>query len=157
MTDVAPLTARRQDEFIRLYAQAYPAIYGFILSLTPGSADAEDLVQQTSLVLWRKFDQFAAGSNFTAWACQIARYEVFNHIRARSRDRHIFSDEIIELLAAEHAADLDRLEAERRALDECLGKLGARDRQLLQTCYAEGMSLKQVAEDAGRSPNSLYK
>ncbi len=146
-----------QDDFIRLYAQAYPAVYGFILSLLPGASDAEDLVQQTSLVLWRKFDQFVAGGNFTAWACQIAKFEVLNHLRTKSRDRHVFSPEMIELLATEHTEEIELLESQRLALEECLGKLPSRDRRLLHQCYADGVKLKEVAERVGRTPNSLYK
>lgn len=146
-----------QDDFIRLYSHAYPAIYGFVLSLVPGSPEADDLVQQTSLVLWRKFDEFAAGSNFTAWACQIAKFEVLNHLRSRSRDRHVFSEELIQQLAVEHAEEAERLEAERHALDECLGRLPAQDRKLLHDCYADGTTLREVAERVGRTPNSLYK
>lgn len=157
MSDPAPIPAPGQDEFIRLYTQAYPAVYGFIVSILAGSLEADDLMQQTSVVLWRKFPEFVAGSNFTAWAFQVARFEVLNHLRARSRDRHVFSEDIVHEFAAEHEGEVERLEAERRALEECLRKLPRRDRRLLRDCYADLATLKEVAARAGRTANSLYK
>ena len=41
--------------------------------------DAEDVLQEANLVLWRKFDQYQEGTNFFAWACQIIRYEVLKY------------------------------------------------------------------------------
>lgn len=47
-------------------------IFAYIYTLVPDRHDAEDLLQETSLVICEKFDEFRPGSDFVAWACQIA-------------------------------------------------------------------------------------
>jgi len=159
--EVGPMTSESDDErherFVMLFGRNQPALYGYVLSLLPNWADADDVFQQTSLTLWRKFDQFEPNSNFMNWACQIARYTVLNFRKKHRRDRHVFSDKLIELLAEEAVAETDLREAERRALDDCLAKLPDSDRDLIQQCYAEGTTIKQVARQTDRTANSLYK
>ena len=146
-----------QEQFAALLARHHSALMGFLLSLVPHWPDAEDLLQQTSVVMWRKFGEFERGSDFMSWACQIARYHTLNHLRSRSRDRHVFSLELIENLADEGMADAEQYDAERVALRTCLTKLDARSRNLLGHCYQPGNTLRQVAESMGRTPNSIYK
>jgi RNA polymerase sigma-70 factor, ECF subfamily len=150
----------RYEQFVGLFARHQSAIFGYILSLLPTWADAEDVFQQTSLVLWRKFDEFDLAdpaSNFASWGCQIARYKALNHLKKHGRDRHVFSDDLVGLLADEGIEDTRRLEAQRRALAGCLGHLHARHRQLISLSYGGGTTIRQVAENLGRTPNSLYK
>ena len=48
----------------------------FVASRVSDPADAEEILQQTNLVLWRKFGRFEQGTDFDRWACRIAYYEV---------------------------------------------------------------------------------
>jgi RNA polymerase sigma-70 factor (ECF subfamily) len=117
----------------------------------------EEVVQQTSVVLWRKYGDFEPGTDFQIWACTIARFEVLKYRRARARDRHLFGEELISLLAEEGAEETARRERERRALDDCIQRLPPRQRELIERCYGGGMSIKEAAQSLGRSPTSLYK
>ncbi len=150
---------QRHEQFVGLFARHQFAIFSYILSLLPNWADAEDVFQQTSIVLWRKFDEFDAEgptSNFVRWGCQIARFKVLNYLKKLGRDRHVFSDRLLGLLAHEGIETAGQLDDERRALNACLGKLQARHRNLLHACYS-GTTIKEVAQRLGRTPNSLYK
>jgi RNA polymerase sigma-70 factor (ECF subfamily) len=64
---------------------------------------------------------------------------------------------VLERLAEEGIAEAQRLDAERKALNDCLQKLQATERDLIRRCYDPGATIKQVAEQTGRTPNSLYK
>ena len=75
---------RRGEEFMALYSGHQRRLYLYVMTLLPASVDAEDVLQETNLVLWRKFDQYLPGTNFFAWACQITRYEVLKY-RERQR------------------------------------------------------------------------
>src|SRR6266404_5220948 len=77
-------------------------LFGYIYSLVRNLDDADDLFQQTSLVLWDKFDHFDPGKSFIAWACGVARFEVSNFLRSRSRQRLHFSDELGLMLIDAH-------------------------------------------------------
>src|SRR5215472_639653 len=81
-------------EFAARLRQHQTQLFGYIYSPVRDLDDADDLFQQTSLVLWDKFDQFDPSRSFAGWACGVARYEVLNFLRARSRDRLYFSDEL---------------------------------------------------------------
>ena len=145
------------ERFTALLARHHTHLMGFILSLLPHWADAEDVLQQTSVVMWRKFGEFQPGTSFVNWGCQIARYHVLNYVRKQSRDRHVFADDLVELLADEAADDALRLERQRHALELCLEKLDAGGRALVARCYAPEATIKSVAEELGRTPNSVYK
>jgi len=69
------------SEFHRLIAEHQAAIYSHIFALLPQPEDASDVFQNTRLALLRKSAQFTPGTNFRAWAGQIAKYEVFNYRR----------------------------------------------------------------------------
>lgn len=146
--------------FVALFARNQSAIFGYILSLLPKWSDAEDVLQQTSVVLWRKFDQFDLAdpeSDFARWACQIARFKVLNHLKKHGRDRHVFSEKLLDLMAAEGLDDVENLHEERLALADCLNKLQQRPRQLVRSCYGGTSTIKDVALRMGRTPNSIYK
>ncbi len=147
----------RYEQFVLLFTRSQPALLSYVLSMLPRWSDAEDVVQQTSLVLWRKFDEFQPGTDFVSWACQIAKYKVLNYRRQIGRDRHVFCEALLHVLADEGVADLERLEAERHALRQCLNRLDRSERDLIEQCYAEGSVIKQVAERRGDLPSRLYK
>jgi RNA polymerase sigma-70 factor, ECF subfamily len=143
--------------FAGLMARHNAPLMSFILSLLPHWADAEDILQQASVVMWRKFAEFKPGTSFLAWGCQIARFLVLNHVRKNSRDPHVFSAELVEVLAREAEDDADRLQSQRAALGSCMQKLDTRSRRLLARCYETGASIKDAAEQLGATPNSVYK
>ena len=93
------------------------------------------------------------------WARVIARFEVLKFRRKMARDRHVFTDELIDLLAAstkkQTEADLD--ERYRGALEECLETLPQNSRQLIGAAYRGDRSIREVAEDLGRTAPALYK
>src|SRR5439155_7013589 len=95
--------------------------------------------------------------SFFAWACGVARLEVANFLRSRSRQRLYFSDALNLLLVEAHAeVPDDELEDRREALAGCVGKLRQRDRELLDECYAGPAGVHEAAGRRGRSPQSVY-
>jgi RNA polymerase sigma-70 factor (ECF subfamily) len=144
-------------EFAALLRREQTRLYGYIHSLVRDLNDADDLFQQSTLILWKKFGEFDSARSFFSWACGIARFEVANFLRARGRQRLYFSDDLNLLLveAQQELAD-DDLEDRRDALPGCVEKLRQRDRDLLRECYGETDSVNDVAGRHGRSPQSVY-
>ena len=114
-------------------------------------------MQETNLVLWQKFDQFQIGTDFRAWACKIARFEVFNHWADERRGGLHFSDQMLEQVATHIDRDADYFEARRNALLVCLERISASDRELIERRYQPGMSSGRLAQAVGRPAASLYK
>ena len=140
-----------------LFVRHEPAIHSFLTSMLAGLDDAEVVMQETSMVLWKKFEQFDRGTSFRNWAFQIARFEAMNFRRKRQRDRHFFSDELVQLLADDAAEQAAQLEEERRVLAHCVAKLEANDRGVLSGCYREDSTIKAYAQRVGRTANAVRK
>jgi RNA polymerase sigma-70 factor (ECF subfamily) len=132
-------------------------IFGFIYSLVRNFDDADDLFQQTSLVLWKKYEKYDPSRSFVSWACGVARFEVSNFLRDRDRHRLQLSDDLDQLLIEAHAEfEHQRLEERRDALAECMKKLRERDQDLLQACYGGAIHIPDVARTRGRSLQSVH-
>jgi RNA polymerase sigma-70 factor, ECF subfamily len=147
----------RADEFIRLFSAHEVRLRGYILCLLPRWSDAEEVAQQVSLVLWKKFDQFRPGTSFFAWACEVARLEVKSFRKRQARERLLFSDDLIEAVARETTGMQSELLGRLRALQRCVEKLAPKYRDILRTRYEEGGSVERVAKVFNRSMDSAYK
>ena len=145
------------DEFVELFSRSQRKVYLFILSQIPNPVDAEEIQQETNLVIWKKYDRFQPGTNFGAWACQIARYEVLKFRDRKHRDKLHFSDDFVSMVAEEAEKHGELLERRRTALLECIRGLRPKDRELIQERYAPGESGKGLAEKLGRPANSVYQ
>jgi RNA polymerase sigma-70 factor, ECF subfamily len=155
--DQCPSDEKDPEQFVRLLGRYQQRVYSFILTLVPHWADADEVLQETNIVLWRKFSEFELDTDFVRWANQVAYFEVLKFRRRRQKDQLYFSDAFIEEVAAEVMEMSDTLEAQRDRLAACLKKLSERDRTLIHLRYDEGSSVKRVAEQLGRSADSVYK
>jgi RNA polymerase sigma-70 factor (ECF subfamily) len=147
----------KEAEFAAKLRDIQSRLYGYIHSMARDLNDADDIFQQTALILWNKFDEFDRQRSFFSWACGIARLELINFLRSRKRRRLYFSDDL-NLRLVEAQADFTNEEAEDRrdALAKCLAKLRDRDQQLLTECYQEQSGVNHAAERRGRCPQSVY-
>jgi len=152
-----PENAAAYEGFVLLLVKHEPALRSFVRSLVPRWEDVDEVMQETALIAWRKFALFQPGTSFLAWAGSIARFEALKQVRKQSRDRLVFSDEVLELLAHEGLEESDRLERERAVLEECLARLDGPERELLQISYEPGVRLHEVAARAGKSVQAFYK
>jgi len=145
------------EEFVALYVEHQVAIRSFVRTLLPDPADAEDVMQTASLTMWRRFEQFQLGTSFRNWAFQVAKFVAMKHVARKIRDRLRFSEATINMLAQHVEQQDERLAGQRRALEQCVDQLGGDDQQVLATCYSSGTTLKEFAEQLGRTPNAIYK
>jgi RNA polymerase sigma-70 factor (ECF subfamily) len=132
-------------------------LFGYIFSLVHDWEDTRDIFQQTSLVLWGKFDTFEPNSNFAAWACVAARYTAMNFLRAKQRAESRLSDTLLDEVAVEFESASPSDMARRTALASCLQKLSELDRQLVELCYSPQASIKEVGKLLGRSSPGICK
>ncbi len=131
-------------------------LYGFIYTLVPNRADAEDLLQQTSLVLWQKFDEFDADKSFPAWACGVAHFLALRHLRKKRRTRVVFSDELIAQLAETHQSRKEGHLADTTVLAGCIEELSENDQKLIELCYVAERNFKAAAATLNRPVTGVY-
>ena len=144
-------------EFIQLFTRTQRPMFLYILSLVPRPVDAEEILQEANLIVWTKSQQFQPGTNFRAWACQIAYYEVLKYRERKQRDKLHFNPELLEMIAAESIQQAELLDRRRQALAECLQKLKETDRTLIQTRYSPDGEGPGIADQLGRPINSIYQ
>ena len=147
----------RYDEFVDLFSANARRVYSFIYTMLPRWADADDVFQETSRVLWQKFNEYQSGTNFFAWARQVARYQVLYYRQRQQRSRLKFTDAFLEAVAETAADQSERLEAEQRALAECMEKLKERQRDIILSRFAPEATTKSAAEKLGMTTDAVYK
>ncbi len=145
------------ERFAALLATCQRKVFLYAMGLVHNSADAEEVLQETNLVLWRKFDQYESGTDFAHWACRIAYYEVLKLREKKAREERLFSNEFIEALAVEAQRSLEASDTRREALSGCLDKLREKDRRLLMQRYQPSATTRSVAESLGRSVQGTRK
>jgi RNA polymerase sigma-70 factor, ECF subfamily len=155
--DHPSLTPDQVELFVRLLAQNQCRIVVYVMSMVPNWSDAEEIIQETNLVLWREFGQFRPGTNFTAWAYRIALNRVLTWRRRKRRERLEFSDTFVEAVADLSAAEADRLAERSRALALCIEKLPAKHRLLLELRYKQGRDTAAMARELGRSVGAVLR
>jgi len=145
------------EGFVRLLMQHDRTIRAFLRSMLPSGHDVDEVMQEVSVVAWRKFDQLDDAENFRRWVCVIARYEVLMYRRTKARDRLFLGEEIEQLIANEGLEELDQRESQLEALEACLKKLPTERRQLTIRVYESAQPMKYIAEQIGKTPEALYK
>jgi RNA polymerase sigma-70 factor, ECF subfamily len=145
------------EPFLVLVTRAQRVLHAFILKLVPRLPDADDILQQTNLVLWSKQAEFTPGTDFRAWAFRIARYQVMAHRKRQSLDRLVFGEELIDRLACRAETRDDILDAKRELLIDCFQKLSDLQRRLLADRYADQLSGREIADKTGSKVDSVFQ
>lgn len=143
-------------EFIALLTGSQRKLYAFIISLVRNPADADDILQESNMVMWRKCGDFEPGTSFDAWAFTIARFQVMAFRKKKYRSRLHFDDELVELLATDAAEEFSGNPDPRRiALSSCLQRLKPEQRQMIAERYEPGGCVNDMAKKQGRSPKAV--
>ncbi len=160
---MTPIEKTKQDDldrgerFMRHLMANEHRIYGFILSLVHNWSDADDLLQDVTTIMWRKFDQYELGTNFCAWGLKIARFEVLNFRKKQRHRRTKLSPYPLEEVADLLVKKASSLDSRSDALQSCLGQLNMRDQELIALRYESGATTKDVSEVVNRSIHAIYK
>jgi RNA polymerase sigma-70 factor (ECF subfamily) len=143
--------------FSELLSEGRSRIFGYLLALVQNLADAEDLYQQTALLLWEKFEQYQPGTDFGSWATTVAHYTALNFLRRQSRRRVLFSEAaMLRLAAIQGEFKSSESTARSEALGHCVAALPTAERRLVQLRYAGDRSIQQIAEDENRTIGAVY-
>jgi RNA polymerase sigma-70 factor (ECF subfamily) len=132
-------------------------IFSYIYTLVPNRYDAEDLLQETSLVICEKFEDFKEGTDFVAWACQIAYWRIRYSRQKFARCKVVFDQTVIDAVAHTAVTLVEELDERHEALAKCLRRLPTRDRELVLTRYEPGSGVEEAARRSGRSIEAAYK
>src|SRR5262245_30333085 len=101
---------KAQAQFLRLFLSSEREIFRYVAGLVPNLAEAEEIVQQTSVALWGKFDQYDPQQPFTPWACRFAINIVKQWAAGRQRWKSLAEGGLAEQLASRRDALQPQLE-----------------------------------------------
>ena len=153
-----PTRTLNEGDFMRLLMQHEPALRAFARSLLPNWQLVDEVIQEASVTAWEKLDQLRDEPGFLPWAKVIVRFKCLSAIARTGRDRHLFSEGVLELLADEaEAIDGEEQAAKLRALRGCMDQFSKPHQELLLAPYAGEGLVKAIAEQSGKSANALYK
>ena len=144
------------EEYIRLLTTNQRRIYGFINAMLPNQAVSDDIMQETSLLMWQNFEQFQKGTNFAAWGMSIARNLVMQHYRKQKRNRLTFDLEAIENIASQSDV-FDSVDDKVDALRQCFKKLNSNDKKILEQRYIDNSPVQKIAETVNCTPGHMYR
>jgi RNA polymerase sigma-70 factor (ECF subfamily) len=143
------------DEFLQLITEFQGRLFGFVLAMLGDVDQANEVLQETNLVLWRKSDEFEPGSDFKAWSFRVAHFQVMAFRQRQLRDRLVFSDEVIEQFSRDAAAQDEAYEQRIELLGTCIDSLSERNRDVLCRFYDQGESLDTIAASLKRTANAV--
>ncbi len=146
------------DQFVTLLIKNQNRVFRFLMTLVPRREDAEDLLQQTSVTLWKSREKYDPSSGeFSSWACAIAHNHVRNFRRKENTRRNILTAEIERMLIDTRAVHSSLMDEWHQALGVCIDKLTPHQRKIVKECYRENSTIKDAAVGSGKSPNAIYK
>lgn len=149
-------TEQQIATFSELVAAHRGRVFGYIYAMLHNLADAEDIYQQTTVLMWQKFNEFEPGTDFGSWALKIAYFNIKNFQRTKSRRHVFFSDEVMEKVAESYRrAEGDRDEDRVEALVDCVRRLPEHHQLLLKRRYSDDAPVKHLAESEGKSEAAM--
>lgn len=129
----------------------------FVRSMVPHRADADEVLQNVNLFIWRHAHEFTPGTDFLAWAFRIAHFEILTFRKRLARERARLCDAVVDQLAEQAQTLLPSSNLRQDALENCLERLPEKDRQLVSMRYEPEATTESVAESTGRSTKAIYE
>jgi len=124
-------------------------LYSYILSFLPHREDAEDVLQETNLILCKKADEYLPEGNFQSWTYNIARYQIMAYMTKRKRNRISFSNELVDALMEEEI-DTTEIQLSQKALQICYGLLPEHMKEIAHLRFKEEKTVKSISQLVGR-------
>lgn len=151
------LENENHERFLRYFMEHEDSLRIFLRTLLFSRDEVREVMQEVAAVLWRKFDETMDSQAFRRWAFGVARMEALAFRRDRARDRLVFSEDVMELLAQAVEDHAESLDEERSALETCLKRLPEKHRNLIQAAYAPGVRIQELAARLGKTSMAVYR
>jgi RNA polymerase sigma-70 factor (ECF subfamily) len=149
--------ADRTTEFLTLLTQHDRALGVYVYALVSSGADADDILQQTKMVMWKSFDQFEPGTNFLAWARKVAFHQILGYRRQKKKEHLPLDEDVLEAVHHEVSRLAGEDDHRREALQSCLHKLPTEHRQLVLLRYYEDLEVEEVAKRIASTAGAVYR
>lgn len=144
-----------ETRFIEALTRHQPALEAFCYANLANRDDAREVLQATCVKLWQKATDWDPDTEFLPWAFTVARFTILSHYRDQKRDRLVFDEDVIQVMADKIEEAATAFDQRREALTGCMKKLSQKQRALLHDHYTASQSLREIAEATGRSLSAV--
>jgi RNA polymerase sigma-70 factor (ECF subfamily) len=149
------------DEFAAQLVAVQRRLYAYILTLLPSVESADEVLQETNAAILRSREQFVTGTEFGAWACRVAYYQLLTlrKRQQRERSRLLFADEdVLQRFSSEASEQWkNREEPMLTRLERCMSEISDSHRSLLKMRYDDNLTSKQIAAHTGHSDSAVRR
>jgi RNA polymerase sigma-70 factor (ECF subfamily) len=152
-----PVETARTELLVRLLSRHQEDLFRYIVALLPHEEDAKDVLQETSVALYRKFADYDLAKPFLAWAYRFAYLEVLKQRERNQRGTNLLGRDLVERLAREREAHEPVLQARLQALEDCLEELPPSDRELIRRRYQGKTRADELVRQVGASRRTLFR
>jgi RNA polymerase sigma-70 factor (ECF subfamily) len=148
----------RYEGFLSLFRTNEDRIFGFILTFLPNLARAEDILQETMIIMWRKFGEFESGTNFGAWGIKIARFNLYKYHRSEQSNIVHFDSDVLDVISR-NVADVEEATTNSHidALLHCFEKLEKKSKQIILLRYENNCGVPEISKKIGRPLRDTYR
>ena len=146
------------EAYLRVLNEVDRGLNIYIHSLVASNSDAQDLLQEVRITMWKHFGSFVPGTNPLAWARKIALNQILNYRRSEQKRSAFCNDrEFIEAVAQEIERQSCSLDFRTDRLRDCLRKLPDAHRKLILWRYFEECGVEEIAQKTERSVEAVYR
>jgi RNA polymerase sigma-70 factor (ECF subfamily) len=149
----------KQDLFHRLLFRNQNRIYAYVLTLIGNYTDADDVMQETISMMWQKFGDFQAGTNFVSWGIAIAHYKILDYRRSKQKNGKIcqYDNELLEQFAHEVTSHHVLFDEKFAMLRKCVEKLKGQYITVVKLRFQEDLNATAISNRCGIRVANVYQ
>ena len=134
-----------------------PTVSAFVTSVVREFRDRDDVLQDIAVAVVESFEKYDPNRPFVAWAIGVAKNQVGLYLRQRQRDRLIFDNDTVDVLALAFAEVGPEQNQRAAFLQDCLRSVERHARKLLDLRYGQDLKPAAIADRIGTSANAVAK
>jgi RNA polymerase sigma-70 factor (ECF subfamily) len=155
--ELLSLVKQGDQSAFRLIFDAYKdKLFGFLLRLTGSREEAEDIVQEVFMKIWKDRDNATQIKNLNAYIFKTAQNQMIDNLRKFSREQLSLSYIEIEVATKDIQPDDILFEKEKsRIFQEAVNQLTPQQKKIYQQHREQGIPLKDIANEMNLSLSTV--
>lgn len=146
-----------KSNFLAEFLKIERDLRAMIGAMVPDSSVRDDIFQETSIVIWNKFESYDAERSFKAWVRGIASYEVLKYRTKSVKIPLAFSEEALMAIVDAYEASEEFESPKVEALKNCLAHLPEKSNTIIQLHYTKKLKAEDIASQLKLSLENIYQ
>jgi RNA polymerase sigma-70 factor (ECF subfamily) len=146
---IQQIAARNRDAFSQFYDRYSPLIYSLCLRMLRAQSDAEDLLQEVFMQVWRQASNYNRERGTPeAWLINMARSRGIDKLRSlrRMEKSFVLTGDPATAESADNVESSASHSEVKLSMNSALANLPATHRRVLELAYFDGLSQTEIAE-----------